>query len=128
VYRSEINFCQRGGGSRSYSHVHESIFAWKHSKIESYGLLAPWPTCLSESNNIVINSKKFKPRVPYKVANQGLDSHVPNKLPDNGNGREWNNLRANNGKNYKPKFNCGEKGAKTDDTIAIYLDKNEHHQ
>ncbi|KAI9693393.1 MAG: hypothetical protein M1820_009322 [Bogoriella megaspora] len=98
----------------------ESIFAWTMPNLPPYGLLAPRPTCFSESRNIVTSSNKFRKRVPYMVLNRGIDFRVPNKLPDNGNATDWNMLNAKFRKTYKLKLNCW-RGDAMQNTITIML-------
>ena len=111
----------------------ESIFAWKSPKIDtnidpetkSSGLLAPWPTCYLGSGNLTIESSKYRPRTGYSVTNGGILFQVPNKLPENGNGRDWMAIVAWLRKNYWLKLNCWEIGGGfgARDTITIHLQK-----
>ncbi|KAI4108235.1 MAG: hypothetical protein L6R37_001108 [Teloschistes peruensis] len=100
----------------------ESIFAWRSPQIKpkmtSCGLLAPWPTCFLESKDLTIDSWKYAPRTPYKLANGGIDFQVPDKLPHYGNGAEWMGLVARVRKNYWLKLNCWEPGVGTRDTVG----------
>ncbi len=56
----------------------ESIFAWRSDKIESSGLLAPWPDCFRDSGDIVLRpGKDSKVREAYQMTNQGLRFPAP---------------------------------------------------
>lgn len=101
----------------------ESIFAWKHERVESCGLLAPWPTCFSESGGLTILSQKYRQRKPYTVTGGGIEFHAPNVLPDNGNGQEWMTITAALRRNYELKLNCWEVGHGRKNTVTLHLQK-----
>lgn len=106
----------------------ESLFAWRRLGITSCGLLAPWPTCYLDSGNLVVDSLRYARRNGLTVVAGGIHFEAPNKLPENGNAREWMALRARFRRSYKLKLNCWEprpgrfKGL-FKDTITIRLEK-----
>ena len=56
----------------------ESVFAWRSDKIESSGLLAPWPDCFRDSGDIVLRpDMNSKPREAYQMTAQGLRFPAP---------------------------------------------------
>ena len=111
----------------------ESIFAWKSPEIDpkidsgplSCGLLAPWPTCYLGSENLTIESRKYRQRKGYNFTSGGIEFQVPNKLPENGNAADWMALVARNRKTYWLKLNCWDPRDELGDrdTITIYLQK-----
>jgi hypothetical protein len=83
----------------------ESIFAWTmDSKVldaavseTPFGILAPWPSCFRECGIAIIDCPNlYRPRngIDYTVARQGVQFEIPGRLPDHGNGVEWNSLIA----------------------------------
>ena len=99
----------------------ESLFAWRHELVKSCGLLAPWPTCFSNSGGLTIHSRRYSKRKPYTIMGGGIEFHAPNVLPDNGNGTEWMTLRAAVRRNYKLKLNCWEVSHGGSNTVTLHM-------
>ena len=66
--------------------------------INSHGLLASWPDYFESSQTVTIESKRCRPRPPYRLTNQGLEWPFPNFFLSAQNGADWNNLVAMNRK------------------------------
>lgn len=111
----------------------ESIFAWTignplglantHVQ-QSHGLLAPWPSCFRNSDDLTIDCNKlYKERngVGYDVIRQGIEFQIPGRLPDHGNGVEWNTRTANRRQNYELGLNCWRKGQEKRGSVTIDL-------
>ena len=55
----------------------ESIFAWTSDKLNSSGLLAPWPDCFKNSHDVILRPEKYRSRGSYSMTNQGLRFPAP---------------------------------------------------
>ena len=56
----------------------ESIFAWRSSRFESSGLLAPWPDCFRDSGDVVLRPGKISyARADFQMTGQGLRFPAP---------------------------------------------------
>lgn len=67
----------------------QSVFAWdyptaishKLPEFESYGVLAPWPSCFRNTGNLTVKSKKLdKPQVRCRSEGQGIEFQVPTSI------------------------------------------------
>ncbi|KAI4157198.1 MAG: hypothetical protein LQ342_008470 [Letrouitia transgressa] len=101
----------------------ESIFAWWKEGIHTHGILASWPSYFEFSQALVVESKKYKPRPPYRLTNQGLEWPFPNTFIDAQNMADWNNVASMFRKNIKITLNCWRKIDSSKDTIEIRLRK-----
>lgn len=59
------------------SNPDESIFAWTSNKLQSSGLLAPWPDCFKESGDIFLRPEKYHARGSIEMQSQGLKFPAP---------------------------------------------------
>ena len=103
----------------------ESLFAWRHSKITSSGLLAPWPTCYLGSGHLTIQSSKYAPRAAegFKVAGGGIEFQAPDKFAEAGDAADCIRLVSTFRKKYSLKLNCWDAKAGTQNTVTIQLRK-----
>ncbi len=115
----------------------ESIFAWKIppslkgrlSTWPALGLLAPWPSCFSDSGNLTIESRRYKPRsgVGYSITKKGVEFAIPMILPDHGHGADWMNIWNGLRRNYKLGLNCWTMGPNSSDHVRIHLKRGSKH-
>lgn len=107
----------------------ESIFAWTIDDADSWephGLLAPWPSCFKHSDSLTIdcpNLRKERQGRGYSVQRRGIEFEIPGRLPDQGNGVEWNTLIANRRSSYKLGINCWKASKEKAGSITIELEK-----
>ncbi len=109
----------------------ESIFAWtippshqgKISEWPALGLLAPWPSCFSDSGNLTIESQKKKKRdgVGYSITKTGVKFAIPMLLPDQGDATRWMNIRNRLRTTYKLGLNCWTIESNPSDHVTIHL-------
>ena len=115
----------------------ESIFAWTIppslkgglSTWPALGLLAPWPSCFSDSGSLTIESGEYKPRsdVGYSITKKGVEFAIPMLFPDSGNGTDWNNARNGLRRNYKLGLNCWTVGPNSGGHVIIHLKRESKH-
>lgn len=55
----------------------ESIFAWTSNRLQSSGLLAPWPDCFKGSGDIFLRPDKYRFRGSIEMQSQGLKFPAP---------------------------------------------------
>ena len=84
----------------------ESIFVWTKEGIKTHAILASWPDYFENSRAITTESRKYRPRPPYRLKNQGLEWPVPNFFLNVQNGADWNNLVAMGRRNITITLNC----------------------
>ena len=110
----------------------ESIFAWTIDDADSsepYGLLAPWPSCFKHSDSLTIdcpNLRKERQGHGYSVQRgktRGIEFEIPGRLPDQGNGVEWNTLIANRRSSYQLGINCWKASKEKAGSVTIELAK-----
>ena len=109
----------------------ESIFAWKIprglngglSSRPALGLLAPWPSCFSDSRNLTIGSRRYKPRsgVGFSITKQGVEFAIPMILPDQGHALGLMNIWSGLRRTYKLGLNCWTTEPKSSGHVIIHL-------
>lgn len=128
----------------------ESLFIWQdpggkaskvkingYSKefepIESSGLLAPWPICSRDCQNITVHSRmKERSRVNHRVENDGIMFPFSDVLPHIQNAADWMAVNRRMRRSFNLALNCwktdaeGHRGKFSKlDTITIKLKKKE---
>ncbi|KAI4251109.1 MAG: hypothetical protein LQ352_005058 [Teloschistes flavicans] len=127
----------------------ESIFAWADSDMSTQlgsgnpqqqqgqpppstsGLLAPWPSLFQHSSHLTVdNEKLYRPRQEggHKAEKDGIMFPLPMKLPDHGNGVEWNTLLANRMINYNLGLNCWAGGQEKQGNVTLRLQRDQGRQ
>jgi hypothetical protein len=92
-------------------------------------LLALWPFCFQQLGSFTIdcpNLRKKRQGRGYSVQREktrGIEFEIPGRLPDQGNGVEWNTLIANRRSSYKLGINCWKASKEKAGSVTIELEK-----